>query len=30
MDDSKFITEIVEYMANDDWVEEVIAKIKVC
>ena len=30
MDDSKFITEIVEYMANDDWVEEVIAKIKIC
>ena len=30
MDDSKFITEIVEYIANDDWVEEVIAKIKVC
>ena len=30
MDGSKFITEIVEYIANDDWVEEVIAKIKVC
>ena len=30
MDDSKFITEIVEYIANDDWVDEAILKIKKC
>ncbi len=30
MDDSKFITEIVEYIANDDWVEKVILDIKLC
>ena len=30
MDDSKFITEIVEYIADDHWVEETILKIKKC
>lgn len=30
MDDSKFITEIIEYIADDNWVEETIVELKAC